>query len=79
MVYPTRPKKAHGGTDYIYNGIDRIDNERGYLPDNAVPCCKRCNQAKADMAIDEFKGWLSDIMKHFYTGKQDAVPQQAGS
>ena len=30
----------------IYNGIDRIDNTRGYEADNVVSCCRRCNTAK---------------------------------
>lgn len=32
--------------NFFYNGIDRIDNELGYLWQNCVPCCKECNLAK---------------------------------
>ena len=32
--------------DYIYNGVDRVNNELGYIVDNCVPCCKFCNRAK---------------------------------
>ena len=28
------------------NGIDRMDNFRGYMVDNCVPCCKACNFSK---------------------------------
>ena len=35
---------ANGG--YRYNGIDRIDNTKGYLIDNVLPCCTRCNAFK---------------------------------
>ena len=28
------------------NGIDRLDNATGYLPDNCVPCCWTCNMMK---------------------------------
>lgn len=28
--------------------IDRVHNERGYAPDNCVPCCKPCNFEKGD-------------------------------
>jgi len=27
-------------------GIDRIDNEKGYVLDNIVPCCSKCNFMK---------------------------------
>jgi hypothetical protein len=42
------------GLDYIYNGIDRLDNERGYIMDNVVACCSRCNHAKHTMLPGEF-------------------------
>jgi len=28
------------------NGIDRIDNNKGYIPSNSLPCCKMCNTIK---------------------------------
>jgi len=37
---------------YIYNGIDRIDNSKGYVFENCIPCCKNCNTAKGSMNID---------------------------
>lgn len=44
--------------DYIYNGIDRVDNSKGYTIDNIVPCCKICNFAKKNMSQKDFKGWI---------------------
>lgn len=37
----------HG--DFIHSGIDRVDNTKGYLFENCVPCCKECNFMKADI------------------------------
>ena len=38
---------AKGRTsEYIYNGIDRVDNERGYVQGNVVTCCNMCNTLK---------------------------------
>jgi hypothetical protein len=28
------------------NGVDRVDNDQGYVKDNVVPCCKSCNSRK---------------------------------
>ena len=39
---------------YLYNGIDRIDNKLGYIKGNMTPCCKICNHAKHDLT---FEGW----------------------
>ena len=45
---------------YIYNGVDRLDNLKGYIEDNCVPCCKYCNYAKNDLTEEEF---LNRIVK----------------
>lgn len=37
-----------------YNGIDRIDNKLGYIPNNCVSCCKICNNIKNTMDINRF-------------------------
>lgn len=36
------------------NGIDRVDNSKGYTIDNVVPACKYCNRMKNDLSYDEF-------------------------
>ncbi len=30
------------------NGIDRVNNLKGYVEDNVVSCCRMCNNAKLD-------------------------------
>ena len=54
---------------YIYNGIDRIDNTKGYTIDNVISCCKTCNGAKSAMTVEEFKAWGIQLHKHF-AGKE---------
>lgn len=53
------------GTPYHYNGIDRVDNTKGYIPSNCVPCCKVCNTAKSTLTIDEFKAWIESVYHHY--------------
>lgn len=49
--------------NFIYNGIDRKNNDIGYLRENCVTCCKTCNFAKNSMSYDEFIGYLDNLVK----------------
>ena len=44
--------------DFVYNGIDRVNNAKGYTLDNTVPCCRLCNWAKGTLAPAEFEAWI---------------------
>jgi hypothetical protein len=37
-----------------FNGVDRINNDVGYLVENSIPCCKICNRMKSDQTLDCF-------------------------
>jgi hypothetical protein len=47
-------KKSKFYGNYIYNGIDRIDNNNGYNIENCIPCCFKCNKMKSTLKRDEF-------------------------
>jgi 5-methylcytosine-specific restriction endonuclease McrA len=51
--------KANGA--WNYNGLDRVDNTKGYILDNVVSCCPVCNQAKHTMTIENFRAWVTRI------------------
>jgi hypothetical protein len=53
-----------------YNGLDRVDNIRGYSMDNVVPCCKTCNVAKNNLSLVEFREWAERLCSHWLNGKQ---------
>ena len=44
---------------YVYNGIDRKDNNRGYTTENSLPCCSECNLAKGTRTYEAFVEWLN--------------------
>lgn len=69
---PAQVKKLKGSDEsyYVYNGIDRLDNEAGYKTDNVVPCCGRCNMAKGKSSLIEFISWIESIKK----GKPEGSP-----
>ena len=48
---------------YIYQGIDRVDNTKGYVPGNVVPCCIICNRWKNTLTFDEFRTRVIRIAK----------------
>jgi len=47
--------------NYKYNGLDRINNNKGYAIDNVVSCCVNCNKAKLTKDISEFLDWLKRL------------------
>jgi len=64
-VEPSNTFKGDWGKQYYkakpYNGIDRMDNKKGYILENVVPCCKICNRAKHTMDFDDFINWINRI------------------
>jgi hypothetical protein len=56
-----KTSSKHNTGDFIYNGIDRVDNTLGYNYNNCVPCCKICNIAKHDMTSEQFIEWIAKV------------------
>lgn len=67
-----RQERYDAGWVY-YNGIDRVDSEKGYTINNVVTCCETCNKAKLDMTVTEFKTWIQRVFKNF------AAPELSGT
>lgn len=49
--------------DYC-NGIDRVDNNKGYIVNNVVPCCQACNYMKNTMNKQNFIQQIRCIYEH---------------
>lgn len=58
-------KRKYSHNTYLFNGIDRVNSNLGYTKENSVSCYRKCNLAKSDMTLDEFKNWLRLIYKNF--------------
>ena len=65
----TKPKDHSAVSDNPYrviawHGIDRVDNDIGYVLDNVVPCCNACNCMKGSRPIEEFLSHIRSISAH---------------
>ena len=61
--YKAKPHKYSNG-GYVYNGIDRVDNNIGYEMDNCVSCCFVCNSMKKAYSYDKFTEHIKKICKN---------------
>lgn len=55
---------------FTYNGIDRVENNKGYTIDNIVPCCRTCNIAKRNLTLQEFKDWIGRVNNNMFVLKE---------
>jgi hypothetical protein len=60
---PSKIRKSNYG-NYVYNGIDRVDNKVGYVAHNCVPCCTRCNFSKRDFSSEDFINMVDSVYKN---------------
>lgn len=74
ISYGTKDRMTKEGLEYaayLYNGIDRIDNTKGYLIDNVVPCCFDCNRMKTDFTLDWFFSKIKTIYEKHVKPKEE--------
>ena len=64
-------KSGFDNGDFVYNGIDRLDSSKGYVEENIVPCCGRCNEAKMAETKEDFLEWVASVYNHSIVKKQD--------
>jgi len=61
---PSQVLKNPAHAAFRWNGIDRIDSDKGYVEGNVVPCCQPCNEMKSDKSRDEFLQLIAAIYRH---------------
>ena len=57
----TKEAKEYGS--YTHNGIDRMDNNKGYTVENSVPCCFTCNRGKSGMSYNDFINYIKRVRR----------------
>ncbi len=66
--------EAEEHSKYVYNGIDRIDNNEGYIAVNILPCCWACNRLKGSMEQRAFLEQVDKIYAHQLSLRTDICP-----
>jgi hypothetical protein len=70
------------GDDLDYIRLDRINNDLGYIIDNVVSCCHKCNSFKYTLDKKEFLDHVSKIYlyqkERNENGKQESSFQKLG-
>jgi hypothetical protein len=51
-------------TENAWNGIDRMDNDKGYEVGNSASACFRCNKAKGIMSLKELFEMCRDVVAY---------------
>jgi hypothetical protein len=52
----------HG--NFKYNGIDKLDYDKGYVIENIVTCCRICNFLKQRLSQKDFLNQIQKIAEH---------------
>ena len=66
-IHPNKGNNRTTREAYFYNGLDRVDNSKGYTVDNVVTCCGTCNYAKRSMEAYEFEVWIKRVYQNIVT------------
>jgi len=77
-IEPSLKVKNETGSIYnLVNGLDRVDNSKGYIVSNLVTCCSKCNYAKRNMTKEDFLNLInriyefqSDFLKELYPNEK---------
>jgi hypothetical protein len=61
-LFHNKPCHYCGGES---TGLDRVDNSKGYILKNVVPCCGICNGMKETHNVVDFIEQCKKIVRHF--------------
>lgn len=72
----TSAEKQRNATEIPFkrNGIDRVDNSKGYTIDNVIPCCRNCNIAKSTMSYSEYTNFIIQSYNNLIKLSSTTIP-----
>lgn len=57
------------------HGLDRVDNTKGYIMGNVVPCCPACNTMKGALDVEAFLCQVDKIYRHMQLNTTEYVDE----
>lgn len=63
--------EVRAGLPVTYNGIDRLNNNIGYVYDNCITCCDTCNKMKHAYGYDFFLSHIKKIYENKFGGLKE--------
>ena len=72
--YCNTPYEEYDDGSFSRNGIDRIDNTKGYTHTNSVTCCETCNRMKLMLSETAFVEHIEKIYK-FIKERPTTIPK----
>ena len=70
---PSNLKRKKVMGELWYNGIDRANNDGGYVENNSVTACADCNLSKRNKNYEEFLDWVVSVYDNL---KLDTRPRK---
>lgn len=78
---------CYSGVPLVYDGqrkpealsIDRVDSTKGYTHDNVVLCCRRVNEMKREMSVQELRSWCLRIVTEQRKGDSNVQVLRVGA
>ena len=72
-----RPNHHGSNGDFVYNGLDRVNNTLPHDKNNVVTCCCQCNAAKSDMNYHDFINHIIKIYENLLKCNFNVIPIEA--
>jgi hypothetical protein len=66
----SKTSEAKEYSKYLYNGLDRLNNDCGYTESNVAPCCWECNRLKGGRNEKDFIDKITKIVEYTKRRKQ---------
>ena len=66
---PLQCSKNKYAKNFYYNGLDRVDNNKGYTTDNVKTSCFKCNNAKQKRKKEDFIMWVEKCYNNLWVLK----------
>jgi Zn ribbon nucleic-acid-binding protein len=67
--YISKATQKHPEYNFYINGVDRLDNDKGYIEGNVVSCCTACNLMKKELHHKHFINKIFSIYKNLNLDK----------